>query len=138
MSTLGTHQTTSVVNLVTARIDDVIAIYLFGSRAADAVHEESDIDIAVLPTLPIPNDVRWDLQQELAIALRSEVDLVDLRSASTVMRYQIVTSGEVLYESDPTCRAEFEMTTLSMYTRFNFERREILEQIEQSGRVYGG
>ena len=92
----------------------------------------------MLPTAPIPNDVRWDLQQELAIALRTEVDLADLRSASTVMRYQIVTSGEVLYETDPTRRAEFEMTTLSMYTRFNLERREIVEQIEESGRVYGG
>lgn len=115
-----------------------MVVYLFGSRAAGAVHESSDFDIAVLAGEPIPVDLRWEIQQELAVILRSDVDLVDLRLASTVMRFQVVTTGVVVFESNATQRAEFEMTTLSMYTRFNEERREILEQVQREGRVYGG
>jgi len=137
MTTLTADQQTLITDLIQDRIEDPIAIYLFGSRATDAVHEASDFDIAVLPTEPIPAFVRWDLQQELAIILRSDVDLVDLRSASTVMRFQVVATGELLYSSDSTEVATFEMVTLSMYTRFNEERREILEQVKREGRVYG-
>ena len=137
MTTLTADQQTKITDLIRARVNDPIAIYLFGSRVADAVHESSDFDIAVLPTEPIPAQKRWDIQQELAIILRSDVDLVDLRSASTVMRFQVVATGELLYSSDSTEVATFEMVTLSMYTRFNEERREILEQVKREGRVYG-
>jgi len=126
-----------ITDLIRDRVNDPIAIYLFGSRVTDAVHESSDFDIAVLPTEPIPASLRWDIQQELAIILRSDVDLVDLRSASTVMRFQVVTTGDVMFENNATQRAEFEMVTLSMYTRFNEERRGILEQVKREGRVYG-
>ena len=138
MTTLSTEQQTTITDAITKAVGSVTVIYVFGSRAADAVHDGSDIDLAVLASEPLSNTLRWQVQQELAIALRSDVDLVDLLSASTVMRDQVVATGEVLFESDPTQRAEFEMTTLSMYSRFNLERREILEQIGEEGRVYGG
>ena len=127
----------TIVKAIRERIPDPIAIYLFGSRVADAVHESSDFDIAVLPLEPIAANDRWDLQQELAIALHSDVDLVDLRSASTVMRFQVVSTGDLLFESGATKRAEFEMMTYSMYTRFNLERRHILGDVQKTGRVYG-
>ncbi len=137
MTPLSTNHQEAIIRLIRDQIDDPIAIYLFGSVAADAVHESSDIDIAVLPQSPLSNLDRWNLQQELAIALRTDVDLIDLLSASTVMRVQIVSTGEVLFEGDATRRAEFEMVTFSMYARFNQERREILEQVRREGRVYG-
>ena len=137
MATITSDQRNMITDLIRDRVKDPIAIYLFGSRATDAVHETSDFDIAVLPTEPIPASLRWDIQQELAIILRSDVDLVDLRSASTVMRFQVVATGELLYSSDSTEVATFEMVTLSMYTRFNEERKEILEQVKREGRVYG-
>ena len=137
MPALSTNHQEAIVRLLCARIDDPIAIYLFGSMAADAVHDSSDIDIAVLPHEPIANLKRWDIQQELATALGRAVDLVDLLSASTVMRLQVVTTGELLYEGDNTKQAEFEMLALSMYARLNQERREILDQVKREGRVYG-
>jgi predicted nucleotidyltransferase len=124
------------LQIIRNRLDDPIAIYLFGSAASGAVHDSSDIDLAVLSREPIATETRWDLQQELAIALRCDVDLVDLRSASTVMRFQVVTTGDLLYDGDSQRRAEFEMVTLSMYARFNEERREILEQVRRDGRIY--
>ena len=137
MTSLSANHQEAIVRLIRDQIDDPVAIYLFGSMAADAVHETSDIDIAVLPQSPLSNKDRWNLQQELAIALRTDVDLVDLLSASTVMRVQIVSKGEILFEGDRIKRAEFEMVALSMYARFNQERREILDQVKREGRVYG-
>ena len=128
------HDTT--LQIIRDRLDDPIAIYLFGSTASAEVHDTSDIDLAVLPREPLATETRWNLQQDLAIALWCDVDLVDLRSASTVMRFQVVTRGDLLYDGDPRKRAEFEMVTLSMYARFNEERREILEQVRRDGRVY--
>ncbi len=137
MNSLSSNHQEAIVELICARVADPIAIYLFGSVAADAVHESSDIDIAVLPHQPLPAENRWDLQQELAIALRVDVDLVDLLSASTVLRLQVVSTGELLFEGDAYKRAEFEMITFSMYARLNEERREILEKVRREGRVYG-
>ncbi len=137
MNPLSTNHQEAIIRLIRDQIDDPVAIYLFGSMAADAVHDSSDIDLAILPQSPLSNKERWNLQQELAIALRTDVDLVDLLSASTVMRVQIVSTGEVLFEGDSTKRAEFEMVTFSMYARFNQERREILDQVRREGRVYG-
>ena len=126
----------TILRIIRSRVADPIAIYLFGSAAADAVHESSDLDLAVLPREPLTPEARWDLQQELAVALSSDVDLVDLRSASTVMRFQVVTTGELIHDGDPRERAEFEMLALSMYARLNEERKEILEQVRREGRVY--
>jgi len=137
MNSLSINHREKIVQLIRDRTPDSIAIYLFGSRTADAVHESSDFDIAILPREPLSTNVRWNLQQELAIVLRCDVDLVDLRSASTVMRFQVVSTSELLFEGDSTKRAEFEMLTYSMYTRFNLERREILKDVLKTGRVYG-
>ena len=137
MPTLTKNNKETIIHLLCARIVEPIAIYLFGSMAANTVHDSSDIDLAFLPQESLSNVLRWDIQQELADALGKAVDLVDLRVASTVMRLQVVTTGEVLYEGDSTKRAEFEMLALSMYARLNEERREILDQVKREGRVYG-
>jgi predicted nucleotidyltransferase len=126
----------TILRIIRSRVPDPIAVYVFGSTAAGAVHESSDVDLAVLPREPLTPEARWDLQQELAVALSSDVDLVDLRSASTVMRFQVVTTGELIHDGDPRERAEFEMLALSMYARLNEERKDILEQVRREGRVY--
>lgn len=138
MTSLDDDRWKKAVDLIRQRIPGVVAIYLFGSAVGECVHDRSDIDLAVLARQPVSSTTRWEIQQELAVTLRSDIDLVDLSSASTVMRFQVVSTGSVLYDGNSTERAEFEMTTLSMYTRFNLERREILEQVSREGSVYGG
>lgn len=66
-----------------------------------------------------------------------DVDFVDLRAASTVMRMQIVSTGTVLFESDRAVRQAFEVHTYSAYALLNEERAGILEDIHERGRVYG-
>jgi predicted nucleotidyltransferase len=120
-----------------AQIPDLIAIYLFGSRARGDANAASDFDVAVLAKQRLDPIERWELQERLAALLGCDVDLVDLLRSSTVMRMQVVTDGRVLYEADRTARQSFEATSLSSYARLNEERRGILTDIAMTGRIHG-
>lgn len=86
---------------------------------------------------PIPNLRRFELAQELAARLHRDVDLVDLCTASTVMRVQVLSAGTCLISQDDPTRRSFEMYAYSDYARLNEERREIVTGITRRGLVYG-
>lgn len=130
-------QLDAIVDILRHRVPGCVAIYLFGSHATGGAHRDSDVDLAVLAPAPLGDEERWHLAQTLAIALGRDVDLVDLRRASAVMRVQVVDSGKLLFESDATQRQEFEAMALGGYARLNEERRGILEDIRARGTVYG-
>jgi predicted nucleotidyltransferase len=116
---------------------DVVAIYLFGSAAAGQLRADSDIDLAVLPDTPVPVAQLWSLAQGLAVSAGRDVDLIDLQSVSTVMRAQVVSTGKRLYCADESLCNEFEDRVYADYARLNEERRYILDDIRESGRIYG-
>jgi len=118
-------------------VPELIALYRFGSRAKGTARPDSDMDLAILTRDPIPAMRRFELAQYLAIQLHRDVDLVDLRSASTVMRMQVISTGTCLDAQDEPARREFEMYAYSDYARLNEERRDILKRIAESGMVYG-
>jgi predicted nucleotidyltransferase len=126
-----------LVMILREALPDLLAIYRFGSTATGTEVRESDVDLAVLPAAPLDTLRRWDLQEQLAISLHAPVDLVDLRSASTVMRMQVLQSSILLFEGDRAARDGFETAVYSSYARLNEERREILEQVRREGAVYG-
>jgi predicted nucleotidyltransferase len=100
----------------------VQAVYLFGSAAVAALRPESDLDIALLLELPIDDRMAHELAQDLACALGREVDLIDLRRASTVLATQVVGSGRRIETGDAGAAARFEYQTLAEYASLN-ERR---------------
>jgi len=122
-------------------LEDVLpeasAIYLYGSAADGQPRPGSDVDLAVLAPEPIAAGRLARAREELAERLRRDVDLVDLFRASTVMRAQVVSTGRLLRDADPTFREHFETTAYSMYARLNEERRGILERIREEGRIHG-
>jgi predicted nucleotidyltransferase len=107
------------------------AIYLFGSFAAGQENKNSDVDIAVLlPHLEakkIPNFAMSEVQNELSIMLKKDVDLINLRAVSTVFQIQIIDKGKLIFCADQCAKDEFEMMTLSFYQKLNEARKEILE-----------
>jgi uncharacterized protein len=112
-------------------VPDLIALYRFGSQAKGRARPDSDVDLAVLAGHPISALRRFELAQELAARLHRDVD------ASTVMRMQVISTGECLAAPNEAARREFEMYTYSDYARLNEERRDILRRISASGLVYG-
>ncbi len=128
----------ALIEFVRQAIPDLIALYRFGSQANGNIRPESDVDLAVLARHPIPALRRFELAQELAAQLHRDVDLVDLRIASTVMRMQVISTGECLFKESDRRQDEFEDLVYSTYARLNEERREILNDVRARGSVYAG
>ena len=118
-------------------IPGLFAVYRFGSWGTTAERADSDIDLAVLATIPLESVRRWELAQQLAVIAGRNVDLVELSAASTVMRAQAVAQGERVFCADETRCSEFEDFVYSDYARLNEERRAILDDIRERGSVYG-
>lgn len=129
---------TEIAAFLRDAVPRLIAVYRFGSSIAGLSHAESDIDIAFLAASPVEPGTRFEIQERLASRFKRDVDLVDLLSASTVMRMQIISTGRLIAAVDPAAQEAFEDLTYSAYARLNEERREILRQVRREGRVYGG
>lgn len=126
-----------LITLLRAALPAVIAVYRFGSTAHGQARADRDVDLAVLAPERLRADTRWTLQERLADALHRPVDLVDLRQASTVMASQVVTTGQLLFDGDPSARGAFEDLVYTTYARLNEERRGILERVAAEGTVHG-
>lgn len=105
-------------------------IYLFGSYAEGKERPDSDLDLAFLTSKEVDDYQRFLTAQKLASSLNIEIDLIDLKKASTVFRVQII-QGKLLYAEDKQQKQEFEMLTLKKYARLNEERKEIIDKIER-------
>ena len=127
----------TAIRHIQTSLPGLIALYSFGSQSRAAARPDSDVDLAVLASTPIPELRRFALAQELAMQLHRDVDLVDLRCASTVMRMQVLSTGVCLNAPDEPARQEFEMYAYADYARLNEERREVLKGIAHRGLVYG-
>lgn len=131
----------TIVRIVLEHYPSTQAIYLFGTHGMPDEWPDSDVDIAVL--LP-PDDAERNAHlmltpchYALTDALGKSVDLLNARRISTVFQKEIVQSGRLLYSSDDSAVAEFEMLTLSLYQKLNEERKAIIDSFEETGRAYG-
>ena len=108
-----------------ARQYDLVALYAFGSRAAEitarvtgkmvaVAFPSSDVDIGVLPArghcLAAQDRVRLTIALEDALDV-DRVDLVILPEASPYLALDVV-CGELLYVTDPDAEAEYQLYVL--------------------------
>jgi len=114
----------------------VLAIYAFGSRIHGTAGPDSDLDLAVLVAGYADPLTVFDLAGTLADTAGCPVDLLDLRAASTIMQYQIITTGHRWWAKDGQA-ALFEAAMLSEKTALDTARAGLLSDIEQRGTVYG-
>lgn len=127
----------TAVRVMREAVPEVIAVYRFGSSVSGHARSESDLDLAFLAPRALPPLERFEIQERLASALGRSVDLLDLRAASTVMRMQVVSKGQLLDAADPAEKERFEDFVFSSYARLNEERKAILEQVLREQTVYG-
>jgi predicted nucleotidyltransferase len=110
---------------------------LFGSAAAGRRRTDSDVDVAVLPLAS-----GWDTREEsalfrrLALAASAEIDLVNLEEASTLLKWQVATTGVPLIEASSGEFARFRARAAAEYIDFapalrhhgEIFRRRLIEQ----------
>ncbi|ALP90655.1 MULTISPECIES: type VII toxin-antitoxin system MntA family adenylyltransferase antitoxin [Clostridium] len=116
---------------------NIISVYLFGSAAKNQLKPESDIDIAFLSFLDVDEYECFMKAQELAEIFKRDVDLIDLKKASTVFKAQIIGTSSLIYCNDDVKRAYFEMRALKEYALLNEERAEIIKNIQKGDKIYG-
>lgn len=115
---------------------NALGIYAFGSRVQSTANADSDLDLAVLVAGYAEPLELWELANQLANKIGCEVDLLDLRAASTVMQYQVITSGKRLSAKDSQTDL-FETYVLSAKTSLDEARAPLLQEIKEQGAIYG-
>ena len=90
--------------------EGVLLVYLFGSLGKGL--PGNDIDLAILGgSKPV-----YQLREAFAEKLGTErIDLIDLESASPLLRFEIISTGRTLYAADELFHEEFELDTLHQY-----------------------
>jgi predicted nucleotidyltransferase len=121
---------------VQERLPDLLALYAFGSRIQGQANAESDLDLAVLVAGYANPLLLFDVAGDLADVAGCAVDLLDLRAASTVMQYQIITTGVRWWQKDSQA-ALFEAAILSEKTALDEARSALIDDIQHQGSVYG-
>lgn len=126
----------AIIQTLQTRLSGLMAVYAFGSRIQGNANDDSDLDLAVLVAGYADPLVLWELSGKLADVAGCPVDLLDLRAASTVMQYQILTTGQRWWAKDSQA-ALFEAAILSDKTDLDTARAGLLADIQAEGSVYG-
>ena len=117
----------TVVQLIQAHAQ-VDAIYLYGSRAKQTAHKNSDWDIAVLFTdyetdlnerVLRPQLLEAELERELK--LYNQISVVDLETAPMYLQYSIITSAVKWFDANVPHVRRVEQSILSKWEK-DYER----------------
>lgn len=97
--------------------EGVELLLLFGSRAKDTASPGSDWDVGVLKREGfVEPDAYLDFTYRLAQALGGgNLDVVDLRRASPLLRYEAARTGRPLYQSHPHAFHRFHVYAWKLY-----------------------
>lgn len=125
----------SIVRTLAARLPHLLAVYAFGSRVSGQAGPDSDLDLAVLVEGYADPLLLWDLAGSVADVVQCDVDLLDMRAASTVMQYQILETGHRLHAASPVVDL-FECYVYREKLDLDEGRRRLMADILKEGRVY--
>jgi len=116
--------------LETERLNDlfkeypyIAAAYLFGSYASGRTGPMSNVDIAVLLKKPYPEG-RYLIHQldylsfRIEELLKKEVDVVEMNRQGLIFQYNILRTGKLIYDADPSFRANYVSRLISAYCNF--------------------
>lgn len=94
----------------------VISAYVLGSYARDETRQESDFDLAVV--IKHKNETTdeqiYQLIKDISFPKNLDLSVVD-KTASPLFLFQIISTGERVYQASPTEAATFEAKVLHQY-----------------------
>ena len=124
-----------MIDTIKARVPGWRGIWLFGSLSRGQQRDDSDIDLAVLAAAPVDALELFELGLELGVQASRDVDLIDLRAVSTIMRKEIVSEGELVVAADAAACESFVADSLALYVAL---REEQLAALGESRRASAG
>jgi predicted nucleotidyltransferase len=118
--------------LVEAR-PDIVAAWLFGSRARGAGRVDSDIDVAVWFDTSAGSATLLDRRLDLAVACASalgvpieRLDLIAVNEAGPLLLHAVLHDGVLLKDADPAARVALQVDALNRYVEASYLRDEAL------------
>lgn len=102
----------TISNDIVAEFPSILVIYLFGSHAVGTASPESDVDIAVFTDGSEGTMMDLELGLFLQQQLNRPVDVVMMRTASAVLKYEVLRCKIRIFEKDPELRAVLEVKAL--------------------------
>ena len=98
---------------------EIIAAYLFGSRASGEGKKTSDVDIALLLDDREANNFQYlEFKVTLERVLNKNVDLIILNQAGEILKHQIRKYNKIICESNPKMRKQWEILSRKLYQGF--------------------
>ncbi len=118
-----------VESLKAAFGETLLGIVLYGSQASGYATARSDIDLAVFISGKTSQQLLWDTAQELACHFGKDVDLIDLKDATTVLQKEVCQHGVWLEKIDAMACDLFETHVFSKYQQLEDDRRPIINDL---------
>lgn len=110
-------------------------VVLFGSQAKGRAHRASDVDVAVRfrPGQPWPRGRRLEIAARFDALFPEahEVDVSFLNDASSILLFEVATSGRLLYEGRPLLFWQFQSYAARRYDddyKYRLRREAYLER----------
>ncbi|MBM4140194.1 MAG: nucleotidyltransferase domain-containing protein [Nitrospira sp.] len=106
-------------------LDEVSALYVFGSYPKERKTKESDIDIAVLIDESKLKKKDFELLKKKYYAASPSfsmrpVDIVILNTAPPFLKYQVLKTGRVLFDRNRKVRVRFTEKAITEYLDFKY------------------
>ena len=109
---------------------EIIAAYVFGSRASGEGKKASDVDIALLlDDREASNFPYLEFKVTLERVLNKNVDLIILNQAGEILKHQIRKYGKIIYESNPKMRKQWEVLSRKLYQDFLYLHRIYMKKL---------
>lgn len=101
-----------------SNIDEIIAVYIFGSFYKPSFNHRSDLDLAVIFVHEIDKFEKFDLKLKMIADLEEliniEVDLVDFENVDLKMKHHIL-DGKLIHCIDNSSRVKLEKKAIINY-----------------------
>lgn len=110
--------TARLSELLKAAPAEYVAVYLFGSRARGTAGPRSDLDLGFWRSSASGASLAeqpFDYAAQLSLALRIEVELIELNRAPVDLVHRVLRDGKLLLERDRSLRIAFEVKARREY-----------------------
>lgn len=97
---------------------EIQAVYLFGSAAYGNIHQESDLDLAIIPSIKGLQKKKVEILADLAHHGFCNVDLVFLEGEDIVAQYEAVRQNFLVYQRPEFDRGATYSKTVRQYLDF--------------------
>lgn len=124
------HQLQALLPDLLNAFPGVRQFYLFGSFAAGAAGDDSDVDVAVFIDETAVGDELLDLRLAVWLQERLErgVDVVIMNRVSPVIQHEVLREGIRLFERSPELRAKDELRAFKEYLDVRHFQRKRMKQ----------